>query len=164
MDLIASAFYPSFIPYASFNLTTFAAQSIMSPLTSLLVLGSLTIQAVLSLPDPSRVKEREAEILKRSVDSFIATESPIALTVCALAPFQFPIRPFTLFRRSNTSRALVGSKSKARNTDFKMSRICCVTLDLQELVLREQTQGLSWLRQTRPIRTVCTLSHHRRPP
>ncbi|PMD45419.1 carbohydrate-binding module family 20 protein [Hyaloscypha variabilis F] len=52
----------------------------MSPLTSLLVLGSLTIQAVFSLPDPSRVKEREAEILKRSVDSFIATESPIALT------------------------------------------------------------------------------------
>jgi hypothetical protein len=164
MDLVASAFYSSFIPYASFNLTSFAVQSIMSPLTSLLVLGSLTIQAVFSLPDPSRVKEREAEILKRSVDSFIATESPIALTVCALAPFQFPIRPFALFRRSNTPRVLVGSKSKARNTDFKMSRICCVTLDLQELVLREQTQGLSWLRQTRPIRTVGTLSHHRRPP
>ncbi|KAH8759677.1 Six-hairpin glycosidase-like protein [Hyaloscypha sp. PMI_1271] len=51
----------------------------MYPLSSLLVMGSLAIQAVLSLPDPSRVKEREAEILKRSVDSFIATESPIAL-------------------------------------------------------------------------------------
>ncbi len=43
------------------------------------MLGSLAIQAVLSLPDPSRVQEREAELLKRSVDSFIATESPIAL-------------------------------------------------------------------------------------
>ena len=45
----------------------------------LLVFGSFALQTVLGLPEPSRVQERNAEILKRSVDSFIATESPIAL-------------------------------------------------------------------------------------
>ena len=84
MEAMTSAFFSSLIPYASFNLTSAAAHSIMYPFSSLLVMGSLAIQAVLSLPDPSRVKEREAEILKRSVDSFIATESPIALAVCSL--------------------------------------------------------------------------------
>jgi len=79
MDLIPSAFFSSLIPSGSFNLTSIVAQPIMHSFTSLLVLGGLAIQAVLSLPDPSRVKEREAELLKRSVDSFIATESPIAL-------------------------------------------------------------------------------------
>jgi glucoamylase len=78
MDLIPSAFFASLIPASSFNLTYIVAQPIMYSFTSLLVLGS-AIQAVLSLPDPSRVKEREAQLLKRSVDSFIATESPIAL-------------------------------------------------------------------------------------
>jgi len=58
--------------------------------SSLLVMGSLAIQAVLSLPDPSRVKERHAEILKRSVDSFIATESPIALAVGYLPSLKVP--------------------------------------------------------------------------
>jgi glucoamylase len=52
----------------------------MYTFTSLLMVGSLAVQAVLSLPDPSRVKEREAELMKRSLDTFIATESPIALT------------------------------------------------------------------------------------
>jgi glucoamylase len=51
----------------------------MYGLTSLFVLGSVALQVALALPDPSRIKEREAELLKRSVDSFIATESPIAL-------------------------------------------------------------------------------------
>lgn len=51
----------------------------MYAFTSLFLVGSLAVQAVLSLPDPSRVKAREAELLKRSVDTFIATESPIAL-------------------------------------------------------------------------------------
>jgi len=92
MDLVASAFLSSLTPYPSFNLTSVAAHSIMHPLASLLVLGSLAVQAVFSLPDPSRVKEREAEILKRSVDSFIATESPIALAVCACSPFYFPTK------------------------------------------------------------------------
>ncbi len=52
----------------------------MHTFTSLLVLGSLAVQAVLCLPDPSRVKERDAELMKRSLDTFIATESPIALS------------------------------------------------------------------------------------
>jgi glucoamylase len=80
MDLIPYALLTSLIPSASFNLTTLAVQPIMYSFTSLLLVGGLAMQAVLSLPDPSRVKEREAELLKRSVDSFIATESPIALT------------------------------------------------------------------------------------
>lgn len=48
---------------------------------SLILASSLALPVVFALPEPSRVlKEREAELLKRSVDSFIATESPIALT------------------------------------------------------------------------------------
>jgi hypothetical protein len=93
MEAMASAFFSSLIPYASFNLTSAAAHSIMYPFSSLLVMGSLAIQAVLSLPDPSRVKEREAEILKRSVDSFVATESPIALAVCSLPSLKCPPPP-----------------------------------------------------------------------
>jgi glucoamylase len=69
----------SFSALSNFNLTSFAAEPIMYSLTTLLLASSIALQAVFSLPDPSRVKEREAEILKRSVDSFIATESPIAL-------------------------------------------------------------------------------------
>jgi len=52
----------------------------MYSLSSLVLAGTLALHTVLCLPDPSRVKERDAEILKRSVDSFIATESPIALS------------------------------------------------------------------------------------
>ncbi|PMD22631.1 carbohydrate-binding module family 20 protein [Hyaloscypha hepaticicola] len=77
---MASTSLSSLTLYDPFNLTSIAAQIIMYPLSSLLLVGSLAVQAVLSLPDPSRVKERDAEILKRSVDSFLATESPIALT------------------------------------------------------------------------------------
>lgn len=50
----------------------------MYSFTSLLILGSLAVQSVLSVPS-NRVQERDAQILKRSVDTFIATESPIAL-------------------------------------------------------------------------------------
>jgi glucoamylase len=80
MDLIPSSFFSSLIPSDPFNLTSIVIQPIMYSIPSLLVFGTLALQAVLCLSDPSRVKEREAEILKRSVDSFIATESPIALT------------------------------------------------------------------------------------
>jgi glucoamylase len=79
MDLLQSLFLSSLIPLARFNLTTAISQPIMCSFTSLLVASSLTLQAVFGLPDPGRVKEREVELLKRSVDSFIATESPIAL-------------------------------------------------------------------------------------
>lgn len=80
MDSLPSV-VSSLIPSScdSFNLTCTLYQPVMYALSSLFVIGSLAVQAVLSLPDPSRVKEREAELLKRSVDTWIATESPIAL-------------------------------------------------------------------------------------
>lgn len=71
---------PFFSSLSNFNLTSFAAEPIMYSLSSLILAGTLAVQTVFGLPDPSRVKERDAEILKRSVDSFIASESPIALT------------------------------------------------------------------------------------
>lgn len=80
MSLLPAAFASSLVPtVASLNITSTVAQPIMYSLTSLLVAGSLTVQAIFALPDPSRVKQREADIVKRSVDSFIAAESPIAL-------------------------------------------------------------------------------------
>lgn len=56
-----------------------AVQPIMHTFTPLLLVGSLALQTILAFPGPNRVEERNAEILRRSVDSFIATESPIAL-------------------------------------------------------------------------------------
>lgn len=50
---------------------------IMHALTSILVLGSVVLQSVLGRPDSTR--RREAELLRRDVDSFVATEEPIAL-------------------------------------------------------------------------------------
>ncbi|CZR52821.1 probable glucoamylase precursor [Phialocephala subalpina] len=83
MDFIPAAFFSTLIPITSAvnitSLTSVLAQPIMYSFASLALVSSLAFQAVLSLPDPSRVKEREAELLKRSVDSFVATESPIAL-------------------------------------------------------------------------------------
>ncbi|KAF7882610.1 uncharacterized protein EAF02_005973 [Botrytis sinoallii] len=54
-----------------------AVQPIMHTFAPLLLVGSLALQTIYALPGPSKVEQR-AEILKRSVDSFIATESPIA--------------------------------------------------------------------------------------
>jgi glucoamylase len=79
MDLLQSPLLSSLIPLARFNLTAAIFQPSMCSFTSLLVASSLTLQAVFGFPDPGRVKEREVELVKRSVDSFIATESPIAL-------------------------------------------------------------------------------------
>ena len=79
MARVFAWFFFSLFPTTSLNSPSIVTQFIMLSFTSVLVVGSLASQVVLSLPDPSRVKEREAEILKRSVDSFIATESPIAL-------------------------------------------------------------------------------------
>lgn len=53
-------------------------QPIMNSLSSLLLLGAYAFQTVLGRPDASRVRS-QGDIVKRSVDSFIATESPIAL-------------------------------------------------------------------------------------
>ncbi|KAI0850178.1 carbohydrate-binding module family 20 protein [Daldinia vernicosa] len=50
----------------------------MQGLTSLFLLGTFAFQTILGLPGSSRAR-REGVILKRAVDSFIATEEPIAL-------------------------------------------------------------------------------------
>ncbi|KAH8677484.1 family 15 glycosyl hydrolase [Xylariales sp. PMI_506] len=57
--------------------TTTIVQPIMHVLTSLFLLGSTVFQIVVSRPDVSA--RRHAEILKRDVDDFVATEEPIAL-------------------------------------------------------------------------------------
>lgn len=49
-------------------------------LSSLLLLGSYAFQAVLGRPDASRARAQAGDVLKRSVDSFVQTESPIALS------------------------------------------------------------------------------------
>lgn len=54
-------------------------EPVMHAFSSLLLLGTFVFQSVLGRPDATRVR-REGEILKRSVDSFVATESPIALS------------------------------------------------------------------------------------
>ncbi|KAJ9149400.1 Glucoamylase [Pleurostoma richardsiae] len=51
----------------------------MHAASSLLLLGTFAFQTVFGRPDASRVRH-EPQLLKRSVDSFIATESPIALS------------------------------------------------------------------------------------
>jgi glucoamylase len=71
---------PFLSSFSALNLTSLTTQPIMYSLGSLILAGTVALQTVFCLPDPSRVKERDAEILKRSVDSFIATESPIALS------------------------------------------------------------------------------------
>lgn len=60
---------------------------IMHSLTSLLLLGTHAYQAVLGRPDASRARYH-GDRLKRSVDSFVATESPIAISrlFCNLGP------------------------------------------------------------------------------
>ncbi|KAF7946409.1 hypothetical protein EAE96_009407 [Botrytis aclada] len=70
---------PSLNSISTFNSTAIlqAVQPIMHTFAPLLLVGSLALQTIYALPGPSKVEQR-AEILKRSVDSFIATESPIA--------------------------------------------------------------------------------------
>lgn len=60
---------------------------IMHGLSSLLLLGTSAYQAVLGRPDASRIRS-QGDILRRSVDSFVATESPIAISrlLCNLGP------------------------------------------------------------------------------
>lgn len=67
-------------PQNSTNLSSLPlVEPVMHAFSSLLLLGSFVFQAVLGRPDGTRVR-REGEVLKRSVDSFVATESPIALS------------------------------------------------------------------------------------
>jgi hypothetical protein len=67
-------------PQNSTNLGSLSpVEPVMHAFSSLLLLGTFVFQSVLGRPDGTRVR-REGEILKRSVDSFVATESPIALS------------------------------------------------------------------------------------
>lgn len=75
LSLFQSSFLSSLNLSSIFNVTA-VAQPVMYSMSSILLVGGLAFQAVFS--HPSRVVHDE--ILKRSVDSFIATESPIALT------------------------------------------------------------------------------------
>ncbi|KAM7208589.1 Six-hairpin glycosidase-like protein [Naviculisporaceae sp. PSN 640] len=61
-------------------------QPAMHALSSLLLLGAYSVQAVFGRPDISA--RREADILKRDVDSFITTERPYALrrVLCNIGP------------------------------------------------------------------------------
>ncbi|CAG8981191.1 hypothetical protein HYALB_00012811 [Hymenoscyphus albidus] len=61
-------------PFSLLNLTT-VVHPIMYSLSSVLLAGSLALQTAFSLP---QIKERDSEILKRAVDSFIDIETPIA--------------------------------------------------------------------------------------
>jgi glucoamylase len=75
LTLFQSSFLSSLTPGSIFNLTA-VTQPVMYSVSSILLVGGLAFQAVFA--HPSRVV-RDADILKRSVDTFIATESPIAL-------------------------------------------------------------------------------------
>lgn len=67
-------------PLYTTNATSFSfIEPAMHALSSLLLLGTLVFQSVLGRPDGTRIR-REGEIVKRSIDSFVATESPIALS------------------------------------------------------------------------------------
>ena len=80
MDLSYAPILSSLILPSNSSLTFMIASYTMAPVTFLLVVVSYLLQIVLCLPEPSKIMQgREAHLLKRSVDSFIATESPIAL-------------------------------------------------------------------------------------
>ncbi|KAI1863995.1 uncharacterized protein JN550_009274 [Neoarthrinium moseri] len=62
---------------------------IMHALSSVLLLGSCAFQAVLGRPESDLFKaRRQTELLRRDVDSFVATEEPIALEqiLCNIGP------------------------------------------------------------------------------
>ncbi|PSS07158.1 carbohydrate-binding module family 20 protein [Amorphotheca resinae ATCC 22711] len=80
MDLFQSTLSSSLVPFSNFSLTSTVVYSTMHSFTSLLLVSGLALQTAIGLPERGRgVKEREAQLLKRSVDSFIETETPIAL-------------------------------------------------------------------------------------
>ena len=60
----------------------------MHALSSLFLLGTCAVQTVLGRPDAALRAKREGAILKRSVDSFIETQTPIAWSklLCNIGP------------------------------------------------------------------------------
>lgn len=69
--------------------STSLALPTMHALSSLLLLGGYAAQVVFGRPDPEAARfKRKADVLKRDVDSFIATEEPIAYAqiLCNVGP------------------------------------------------------------------------------
>ena len=72
-----------FSPLKSFNDFVNATNSTypgVNALSKAFLYGNMAIQAIWHQADPGRVKQHQANILKSSADSFIAVESPIAMT------------------------------------------------------------------------------------
>lgn len=63
-------------------------QTTMNGLSSLLLLCAFAIQSILGRPEGSRALGREDDLLRESVDAFVATERPIALRnlLCNIGP------------------------------------------------------------------------------
>ena len=117
--LLVNGFEPHPHPHP-LNLTSSAYayglfQPAMHAFSSVLLLGACAIQAVFGRPDEVRAR-REAEILKRSVDSFIQTETPIAWQklLCNIGSTGCAAQ-------GAASGAVVASPSK-RDPDCKLSR------------------------------------------
>lgn len=102
-------------------------QPIMTGLTSLLLLGTYAFQAVLGRPDAALVRNN-GEVIKRSVDSFVATESPIALSrlLCNIGANG-------CYAPGVASGAVIASPSKA-NPDYWYTWTRDAGLVLKELI------------------------------
>lgn len=102
-------------------------QPIMTGLTSLLLLGTYAFQAVLGRPDAGIVRNN-GEVIKRSVDSFVATESPIALSrlLCNIGANG-------CYASGVASGAVIASPSKA-NPDYWYTWTRDAGLVLKELI------------------------------
>ncbi|KAG6360537.1 hypothetical protein INS49_011599 [Diaporthe citri] len=102
-------------------------QPIMTGLTSLLLLGTYAFQAVLGRPDAGLVRNN-GEVIKRSVDSFVATESPIALSrlLCNIGATG-------CYSQGVASGAVIASPSKA-NPDYWYTWTRDAGLVLKELI------------------------------
>lgn len=102
-------------------------QPIMTGITSLLLLGTYAFQAVLGRPDAGVVRNN-GEVIKRSVDSFVATESPIALSrlLCNIGASG-------CYASGVASGAVIASPSKA-NPDYWYTWTRDAGLVLKELI------------------------------
>lgn len=78
MDVLHQLPFLSSLTSISIANVSSIVEPMMYSFSSVFVLASLALHSAFALPGGSPIK-RDAEILKRSVDSFIATESPIAL-------------------------------------------------------------------------------------
>jgi glucoamylase len=125
-DLLHSSFLSSLAASSIFNVTALP-HSIMYSIPSLLLTGAFALQAVFA--SPSHIV-RDTEILKRSTDTFIATESPIALRnlLCNIGANG-------ACAAGASSGFVVASPSKT-NPDCQSRRTCFVTssTDLRRLL------------------------------